>query len=313
MTQRKKQTGDIGKAGETEAADMQADIEQTRSEISEDLRTLGDKLNPERLKDDAKEALQEAKNAAKETLHEAKSVATDTFREVKDSAMETVQEKVDDFRNSVRHAERQTRDFFSDNALPLALMGIGAAWFMSKRRQRMSADHETGGAGRYRPDTVRWSSSGAGERTRQLHDRVGDRVRGMSEGAGERYDEVKGRVHDFAQREADQVRRLAHDAEHRVSEGAERAREFAGRELQSAREFSRRISDDNPLAVGVAAIGAGIGIGLLLPETRAERDLLGNKREELLGEAKQTLSDVTRTAKDAAREMKSTVSNAVQR
>jgi hypothetical protein len=86
-----------------------------------------------------------------------------------------------------------------------------------------------------------------------------------------------------------------------------------GRELQSARDFSRRVSDDNPLAVGMAAIAAGIGVGLLLPQTEPERELLGSKRDELLGDAKQTLSEMGQTAKDTARDVKNTLSNSVQR
>jgi ElaB/YqjD/DUF883 family membrane-anchored ribosome-binding protein len=309
MTQRKKPTSDINQLEDMETADMETNIERTRGEISEDLRALGDKLSPERLKSDAKEAVQEAKNAAKETLQEAKTVATDTFREVKDSAMETVQDKVDDLRTSVRHVERQTRDFFSENAVPLALMGIGAAWFMAKRRQRPGMYYDGG----YRYEGERWSSSGGGGRTRPLGERVGERVRSMSEGAEDRYDNVKDRVRDFAERETEQARQLARDAGHRVSESSERARDFMGRELQSARDFSRRVSDDNPLAVGMAAIAAGIGVGLLLPQTEPERELLGSKRDELLGDAKQTLSEMGQTAKDTARDVKNTLSNSVQR
>ncbi len=311
MTQRKKITGDPSKPEDMETAEMEAGIEQTRGEISEDLRTLGGQLSPERLKSDAKETLQEAKTAAKETLQEAKNVATDTFREVKDSAMETVQEKVDDLRSSVRHVERQTRDFLSENAVPLALMGIGAAWFMANRRQRRGAYHYD--SDRYRPEGERWNSSGPGGQARQLRDRFGERVRSVSESAGSKYDEVKGRVRDFAERETDEARHLARDAGQRVSESAERARDFVGRELQGAGEFSRRVSHENPLAVGMAAIAAGVGIGLLLPETAPERELLGSKRDELLGEAKQALSDVGQTAKDTARDMKNTLSNSIQR
>jgi ElaB/YqjD/DUF883 family membrane-anchored ribosome-binding protein len=313
MTQRKKQTGDTNKPDEPDVAEIQADIDQTRTEISDDLRTLGEKLNPDRLKSDAKEVVQEAKNAAVETLQEAKDVATNTFREVKDSAMETVHEKVDDLRHTVRDAERQTRDFLSENAMPLALIGIGAAWFVSKRRQRSSVGDA--GYDRYPPryyyGDERWSSdagTGMADRARQLKDRVGERARGMAEGAEQKYGEVRGRVRDFAEREADQVRRFAHDAEHRVSESADQARDFVSRELREARDFSRRVSDENPLGVGLAAIAAGIGVGLLLPQTRPERELLGATRDEFVGEAKQALSDLTQTAKEAARDMKGSLS-----
>jgi len=315
MTQRKKQPGETNKPSDTEVAEMQAEMDQTRTEISDDLRTLGEKLSPDRLKSDAKEVMQEAKQVASETLHEAKDVATNTFREVKDSAMETVHEKVDDLRSSVRDAERQTRDFLSENAMPLALIGIGAAWFFSKRRQRASAgygyDRQRYYAGPSFLDRGRWSSDsgrGVADRARQLKDQVGDRARGMAEDAGKKFDDAKGRVRDFAEREADQVRRFAQDAEQRVSDGAGQAREFVSRELRDARDYSRRVSSENPLGVGLAAIAAGIGVGLLLPQTRPERELLGSKRDELVGEAKQALSDLTQTAKETARDVKGSLS-----
>jgi ElaB/YqjD/DUF883 family membrane-anchored ribosome-binding protein len=320
MTQRKKQPGETSKPSDTEVAERQAEIDRTRTEISDDLRTLGEKLSPDRLKSDAKEVMQEAKQVATETLHEAKDVATNTFREVKDSAMETVHEKVDDLRSSVRDVERQTRDFLSENALPLALMGIGAAWFFSKRRQHSSSRYDAGYdrqrsyTGPRFSDRGRWSSDsgpGVADRARQLRDQVGDRARDMAEGAGQKFDEVKGRARDFAEREADQVRRFAQDAEQRVSEGAEQAREFVSRELRDARDFSRRVSNENPLGVGLAAVAAGIGVGLLLPQTRPERELLGSTRDELVGEARQALSDLTQTAKETARDVKGSLSSSL--
>jgi len=313
MTQRKKQTGDLDREqSESEVEGKQAELEQTRTEIGDDLRTLGAKLSPERLKHEAKEVMQDAKQVAVETLQEAGTVATNTFREVKDSAMESVHEKVDDLRSSVRHAERETRAFLSENAVPLALMGIGAAWFISKRRAR--AGTELGYGRSYYPERAGWSASSRSEDAERspMKDRVGERVRDVAGRAGEKIDEYKGRVRGFAERETDQVRHLAQDAERRVSEGSAQARDFVGRELREARDFSRRMSEENPLAVGVAAIAAGIGVGLLLPQTRPERELLGTKRDELLGDAKQALSDVTQTAKETAREVKSSLSGSAQ-
>jgi len=322
MTQRKKQApaGENDPQGQSEVAGMQAEIDQTRTEISDDLRTLGEKLNPERLKQEAKEVMQEAKGVAVDTLHEAKNVATSTFREVKDNAMDTVHEKVDDIRTSVRRAELQTRDFLSENAVPLALIGIGAAWFMAKRRSRSRAYYEGYGQAYSSAERPRgsdsWTTTGGGrditERARQMKDRVGERVRGVAEGAEGRFDEVKGRVRDFAEREADQMRSLVQGAGQRVSESAEQARDFVGRELRQARDFSQRVSDENPLAIGMAAVGAGIAVGLLLPQTRPERELLGQRRDELVDDAKQAFSEMTQTARDTARDVKSALSGSTQ-
>ncbi|HKO92389.1 MAG TPA: DUF3618 domain-containing protein [Polyangiaceae bacterium] len=308
MTQPKKPTWGLDRPpGENEVAGIEAEIDQTRSEISDDLRTLGEKLNPERLKGDAKEVMREAKQVAVETLKEAGTVATNTFREVKDSAMETVHEKVDDLRSSVRHAGDETRAFLSENAIPLALMGIGAAWFVSKRRAR-AEDYGSYGR-RYYPERMAGSGrSGPDVERPSLTDRMGGRVHDVAERAGEKLEDVKGRVRGFAEREAEQVRHLAEDAGRRVSEGTAQARDFVSRELHEAREVSRRMTEENPLVVGLAAVAAGIGVGLLLPQTQPERKLLGTTRDEWVGEAKQALSDVTQTVKETAREVKSTLS-----
>lgn len=71
----------------------------------------------------------------------------------------------------------------------------------------------------------------------------------------------------------------------------------------------QRILDANPLALGLVALAIGALIGLLLPETRKENELMGTKRDELLDQGRQVVEDLTHrveavagTAKDAAQE-----------
>jgi hypothetical protein len=226
MTQRKKAQTSIegGEADDATRADpsgkdpadiaaMEAEIDQTRNAISGDLRTLGERLSPDHLKEDAKEVIGEAKNRAVETLQEAKNVATSTFQEVKDNAMDTVNAKVDDVRRNVRRAERETVDLLRQNAVPLALIGVGITWFLSNRRSRNGRwDGEYGPAGhgrwRYPPDP------------RESRSRVFDDVR---EGASR----AAGGAQEFTEQARERAGRWVEGAEHSVSDVAGRARGFA--------------------------------------------------------------------------------------
>lgn len=302
-------------------AELEAEIDQTRNAISGDLRTLGERLDPAHLKAEAKEVIVEAKNVAVETLQEAKDVATNTFREVKDDAMNTVQEKVGELRENVRVAERQTLSFLRQNAVPLALIGIGVSWFAAnrnRRERRWEGEYGTPdddwsygerARSRGRQGGARQGASRLAGNARQAATQARDRASHWVDDASQHAREVAGQVRDYAQKEIEQVGESAHNAEQRLVETAQRARDYASREFDQARDYTRHLSEAHPLALGAAAIAAGIGIGMLLPPTQPEQRLLGERKERLLDEAKGTARDIAQTAKHAAREVKETLSS----
>lgn len=301
-------------------AGIEADINQTRNAISGDLRTLGERLSPDHLKQDAKELMGEAKNVAVETLHEAKNVATNTFRDVKNEAVGTVSAKVGELRENVRRAERETVSLLKENAVPLALIGIGVAWFVANRRtseRRWEGDYRLRGQGDWRypnsdeshsyvdeaRDGINRFAGGAREASARAKGRAGQ----WMDEAQHRVNDVAGQVRNFAERERDHVGSMARDAEQRLSASANRARDFAVREFDEVREFSRRTTETHPLAVGAAALAAGIGVGLLLPATRHEREVLGTRRDRLIDEARDAAQEWSQTARTAARGVKETL------
>lgn len=303
-------------------AELEAEIDQTRHAISGDLRTLGERLDPAHLKEEAKEVMVEAKNVAVETLHEAKTVATDTYREVKEDAMNTVSEKVDQFRDNVRVAERETVDFLRENAVPLALIGAGVGWFFATRRnreRRWEGDYRARGDGpwRYPPEGERQRIDEPQDRSSRIKGSAREaaaRARGRAEqwtdSAGQQVQGAADKVRHFAEREFDHASSAARSAEQRLTETAHRARDFAGREIREMRDYSRQMTDTHPLALGLAAIAAGIGVGLLLPSTAPEQRLLGETKERLVDDAKQAAQQLGSTAKQAAREVKDSLTGA---
>jgi hypothetical protein len=303
-------------------AEIEADIGRTRERIGGDLRTLGERLSPQHLKEEAKEVMTEAKNMAVETLHEAKNVATDTYHAVKDDAMETVSGKVEEFRDNVRSIERDAVGFLRENAIPLALIGAGLAWFVSNRRTRepsWDGQYTPRGHGRwrypeersgYRPlDNTRDRLSRAQGATSEYASQARDRARSVRDRAENGLSHAADQVRGFAEHEVDAARGLARDVQEGVAHAATRARDAAGREFDRARDFTRHTTEAHPLAIGAAAIAAGVGVGLLLPGTRAEREWLGPERQRLASDATELVQEVANSAKETAREVKSSLSD----
>ncbi len=56
--------------------------------------------------------------------------------------------------------------------------------------------------------------------------------------------------------------------------------------------FARGI-DQNPLALGFVALAAGAALGLLIPESRKENELMGGQKDLLLQKAKTTVKDLS--------------------
>ena len=73
---------------------------------------------------------------------------------------------------------------------------------------------------------------------------------------------------------------------------------------------------ENPLMMGVAAMGLGLVVGMLLPETEKEKEVFGERRDELMDRAQemagQAVDRVQEVAQEAAHAAQETVQEAAQ-
>jgi ElaB/YqjD/DUF883 family membrane-anchored ribosome-binding protein len=208
-------------------------------------------------------------------------------REAIGSAKEAAVEKLQDARQSVRHAGRRTLGFVSENGMPLALIGLGVGWLLASRRR-------TNGGFRSRP-RVDYSTGyeGAGYDVSRYQPgyQSGYQQSGYEQGMEERAS-GEGRAEQLLGEGREKGRRIGRKIQQRARRTTERSREFAR---------------ESPLAMGAMAAAAGIGLGLMLPITRKEEELLGPTRDRLIGEAKDTAEQIGRTVKETARELKEKV------
>jgi ElaB/YqjD/DUF883 family membrane-anchored ribosome-binding protein len=269
-----------------DVARIRADIEQTRANMGDTLNAIQERLSPERLKAQAKESIREA------TIGRVEKMA----RKVGDRASDT---------------GRGLLDVARDNPVPLALIGIGAGWLLynSKRRSTSRGDAER--------DAIGYESAytGEGSYTRAHEPGITQRAR---ESASHAVDSVSERVSQVGE----SMRTKTSDAVHHLSEVAsgvsERVGEVAGSVSRGAHRAEERASsaamraryqyEETPWVGAAVAIALGAAAGMSIPSSRREQELLGDRRDELLGRAREIgrekLAAVRRVAEGVVEETK---------
>jgi ElaB/YqjD/DUF883 family membrane-anchored ribosome-binding protein len=322
---------------------IQAEIAETRSALSQDLAALGEKLSPEHLKESARGVIAEVKHAASDTIRDAKEAAVGTLRhatdaavgslrEAKDHAFEAVSETAHEIGERAQRAGYATSNFVSTHAIPLSLVGIGLGWLMlsmnhaNKRAQGQLLPRDARGYS-YQPRTMgygdeRFETSqhidAARERMADVRERVGETVQTARSRVGDSIDEARSRLHDSfdsararvgetmdaARSRVDDLRSQASNLGHDLGARASDLSHQAYSQLQRAGTYTRELTDENPVAVGALALAAGVGVGLLLPSTRREDALLGERRDRLVHDAQRAASRLGESVQRTAGELK---------
>ena len=179
------------------------------------------------------------------------------------------------------------------NPLPAVLTGIGLTWLFVNARRGGSDQpryRDTGYAYGYPPryeerEPSAPSASQALERGRNM----------VGETAGQAQDKV-GQV---ASRTQDKAGQVVGQAQDRVGRLGDQARHQA---RQASSGFQRMLRE-NPLTVGALAVGLGAGVGLAVPQTSKEHEVMGEARDNLVEKtqekAQEAQEKVQRVAEEA--------------
>jgi uncharacterized protein DUF3618 len=111
-------------------------------------------------------------------------------------------------------------------------------------------------------------------------------VRRATEATVDKAGELAGQAREAASDVADSVRRQASELGRQASDLGSQASEQARQGVQRARAGFWEMLEKEPLVVGVATVAAGLLVGLLLPSTPREDELMGKTRDSLLDEVK---------------------------
>ena len=181
------------------------------------------------------------------------------------------------------------------NPLPAALTGIGLGWLL------VSARGSASGQMRYRDRRAYPYDYPPSYEGRTTTTSGGTSVPSPGEALGRARD----RVGESATQAQDRAGEVASRAQDRVSNLAEQARYQARR---ASGGFERMLRE-NPLAMGAVAIGAGAAVGLAIPQSTQEHEVMGEARDtfvekaqEKAHEAQERVQRVAEEAQSAAKE-----------
>jgi hypothetical protein len=278
--------------------EIESEIAETRSGLSETLEALEARLAP---------------------------------RQILERGFDMMRDGMDGNMDRIGHVLRE-------NPVPLALIGAGIGWLMLSRtgagRKLGDAASEVAGTV---GDRVRDAAGRAGEYAHAWtkHEETARDTTADIQSAG--YGAGQGGSSSTAQRTYGAARDTARDTYERasgmgqraygaVADTAGRVGDYAGeagRQLGHARDRFGQLMEDYPLAVGALGFLAGAVVAASLPSTRWEDEHLGDARDdlwrgaqeagqEMVEKAKEVASTAASAAGDAAREAVSETAEATK-
>lgn len=291
---------DTSETARTEA--IRDDIAQTRSEMSGTIDAIQDRLDPDRLKEEAKAQVREQ---VQEHVQEAK----DAVRGATIGKVEDMARNVGDTATEARSTLMET---IKQNPLPAALVGLGLGWLWMNRQTPPATRYYAPGTAGYQD----WGAYGGRarlderdqdtpvDRARDKAGRVGDRVGATASDMADQVQDTAGRL---AGQAGDTVGNLTNQAQEMAGNLAGQAQETMGNLAGGAQYQAQRLEDrfqrvmrENPLAVGAAAFALGAAIGLAVPETDREDQLMGEARDTVVEKAQAVAQDTMQKVQGVA-------------
>jgi ElaB/YqjD/DUF883 family membrane-anchored ribosome-binding protein len=249
----------------------------------------------------------------RERLEKTKSELASTFRglgksfekraeEVKTAAAGKSEKMMENIGRSGKDWGRSAWTFTKENPISISLagLGLGILAVMGMRRSDGVQKEVSPGEGEY-PGAVgyetgnQWgyfSQEGVGM------DQFSEKIKSGKEAATS----VVGRAEEGmgqAREKARQAREKARQARERAREAGERV----SRQAHRARSGFRQWVQDYPLLAGLGVAALGAVVGLLIPETRREEEIMGETRDEFMERTKEM-------GRSAAEQVKTTLKQA---
>jgi ElaB/YqjD/DUF883 family membrane-anchored ribosome-binding protein len=220
---------------------IEAEIEQTRAEMSETIDAIQERLSPQQLKEQAKDAVYEATvGRAQQTAKGAGSSMWQTIKQ---------------------------------HPLPAAIAGMSLGYLFMKGASGSSSKQQharTYYEPSYQTDSSSQSTTGQ-----------------MKEQAGQMASQARDTAEQYGQQARDTAQQYSQQAQQQAAE---------------ATDWFQQQLRQNPLSVGAVAVALGAAVGLAVPETQQENEMMGQARDSLMQKAQSKAADTMHKVQHVAQE-----------
>ena len=266
-----------------ETEEIRTQIEETRRGMSETIDAIQEKLSISNITEQVKEQVTEQLSSVYETAKDSVYGATlgkagELFGKTGEF-MKTIGNEIN---------KSELPKVVGKNPLPFVLIGVGIAFLLVNR----SSSSRNFKSYRYHPQTGRPANFESAHENQSN----GGTFQAVGTAANSAYETVSG----AAGSAYEGVSGAASSAYQGIGGFAGDARDKIGEYGAQTKDTYEHYIQENPLAVGAVALAVGAAVGLSIPSTRYEGQLMGEAHDKLFSKAEEAARDAIDKVKEVA-------------
>jgi ElaB/YqjD/DUF883 family membrane-anchored ribosome-binding protein len=265
--------------------------EPTAQEVGSDYGTRGEK-SPE----DIEREIEQTRSRLSRDIDELgnKLSPSNLKEEAKTAIKDAAQGAVSNVGEQARRTSSRLVEVIRENPLPVIAVGAGVTWLLTQRsRSDVSGDRMAKYAytGPERRQGGHWQSGSGGT------GRIGSSVSSVKDSVSEAASDVAERAGELKERVGERMGEIGGQARWQT---------------QRVKTNLEHAAEENPLALAIGATVVGLALGLLLPGTQREDEMMGSARDQLVDRAEETIERTKDAAVEAGQQVKETVKSEIQ-
>ncbi|MFL5492157.1 MAG: DUF3618 domain-containing protein [Gemmatimonadales bacterium] len=265
--------------------------EPPAQEVGSDYGTRGDK-SPEEIERE----IEQTRSRLSRDIDELgnKLSPSNLKEEAKTAIKDAAQGAVSNVGEQARRTSSRLVEVIRENPLPVIAVGAGVTWLLTQRsRSDVSGDRMARYAytGPERRQGGHWQSGSGGT------GRVGSTVSGVKDSVSEAASGVAERASELKDRASERIDGISVQARWQT---------------QRVKTNLEHAAEENPLALAIGAAVVGLALGLLLPGTQREDEMMGSARDQLVDRAEETIERAKDAAVEAGQQVKETVKSEIE-
>ncbi|HEX2914260.1 MAG TPA: DUF3618 domain-containing protein [Chloroflexia bacterium] len=197
-------------------------------------------------------------------------------------------------------------DTIKQNPIPATMIGLGAGYLLMNRSNQSKQSSTGYNYGGYSGNSSQSTLDQVRSKASDVTSNVGDKVGQVGQQLGDTANSATEKVGDIASTTAHKVGDVAGEVGDTVSNTVGNVASGVQHGAQNLANQPQQMIQDNPLMIGAIALAAGVLVGMMLPSTKIENQLLGETRENVMDKVQDIASQTKDKVENVAEKVQQT-------